>query len=64
MNDVKKTTVQNGVEMRRNGWSKSAIQCTSTQNHTKFIYFWAEKNHQSFGTVLSLAVFCTPKGMS
>jgi hypothetical protein len=65
MKDVKKKILcKTELRWGRNGWSKSGIQCNSTQKHTKFIYFWAEKNHQSFGTVLSLAVFCTPKGMS
>jgi hypothetical protein len=40
---MEKNIVQNRVEMRRNGWSKLAIQCNSTQNHVKFIYFWTEK---------------------
>jgi hypothetical protein len=31
------------LRWRRNGRSKLAIQCNSTQNHVQFIYFWTEK---------------------
>jgi len=65
MNDVKKNTVQNRVEMRKkmDGQSQpSNVTLHKIVQNSSF--FWAEKNHRCFGTVLSLEVFFTTKGMS
>ncbi len=41
------------LRKRRNGWSKLAIQCNSTQNHTKFFFFMAKIFCQCLGLFLA-----------
>jgi hypothetical protein len=49
--------VQTELRGGRNGWTKLIIQYNSTQNHTNFIYFWAEKNHRCLGLFSALLCF-------
>jgi hypothetical protein len=53
----RKNPVQTEFRRGRNGWTKLTIQYNSTQNHTNFIYFWAEKNHHCFGLFSALLCF-------
>lgn len=56
-----KTIVENELTRRRNGWSKSAIQCNFTQNHRNpTISFVQKKSTNVCELFLALVVFWTP----